>query len=405
MAAKIDWVNGDNVDAAAMNALGTEVNGKQPLDADLTALAALSDPAGKLSGIAAGATANSSDATLLASAASAAASASKSADTITDGTTNKAYTATEKTKLGAITGTNTGDQTSVTGNAGTATKLATARTINGVSFDGTANITIADSTKEATANKGAANGYAPLDASQLVPAVNLPSYVDDVLEYTNLAAFPGTGTTGKIFVALDTGKIYRWSGSAYVEISPSPGSTDSVTEGSSNLYYTNARADARITAATATGTGSLVRATSPTLVTPALGTPASGNLASCTFPTLNQNTTGTAAVATKWVPRVGSTTSTATPSIDCALYEQYNITALAANITGVTVSNTFDGCKLLVRITGTATRTITWGSSFQSSGVATLPTTTSGTNTHVVGFLYDAVKSKFVCIAVDPVGY
>jgi len=41
-----------------------------------------------------------------------------------------------------LSGTNTGDQTSVTGNAGTATKLATARTINGVSFDGTANITV-----------------------------------------------------------------------------------------------------------------------------------------------------------------------------------------------------------------------------------------------------------------------
>jgi len=41
-----------------------------------------------------------------------------------------------------LSGTNTGDQTSVTGNAGTATALATARTINGVSFDGTANITV-----------------------------------------------------------------------------------------------------------------------------------------------------------------------------------------------------------------------------------------------------------------------
>jgi hypothetical protein len=49
---------------------------------------------------------------------------------------------------------------------------------------------------------------------------------------------------------------------------------------------------------TATGTGSVVRATSPVLVTPALGTPASGNLANCTFPTLNQNTTGNAATAT-----------------------------------------------------------------------------------------------------------
>jgi hypothetical protein len=52
------------------------------------------------------------------------------------------YTTAEKTKLAAITGTNTGDQTSITGNAGSATKLATPRKINNVDFDGTADITI-----------------------------------------------------------------------------------------------------------------------------------------------------------------------------------------------------------------------------------------------------------------------
>jgi hypothetical protein len=49
---------------------------------------------------------------------------------------------------------------------------------------------------------------------------------------------------------------------------------------------------------TSTGSGNNVLSTSPTLVTPALGTPSSGNLANCTFPTLNQNTTGNAATAT-----------------------------------------------------------------------------------------------------------
>jgi hypothetical protein len=99
---------------------------------------------------------------------------------------------------------------------------------------------------EVAANKGAASGYAPLDLSAKVPAINLPSYVDDVLEYANQAAFPATGETGKIYVTLDTNKTYRWSGSAYVEISASPGSTDSVVEGSTNLYFTNARARAAI---------------------------------------------------------------------------------------------------------------------------------------------------------------
>lgn len=54
-----------------------------------------------------------------------------------------------------------------------------------------------------------------------VPASQLPSYVDDVLEYANIGSFPGTGESGKIYVALDTNKTYRWSGSAYVEISAS----------------------------------------------------------------------------------------------------------------------------------------------------------------------------------------
>lgn len=72
-----------------------------------------------------------------------------------------------------------------------------------------------------SADKGAANGVAELDATGKVPASQLPSYVDDVLEFADLASFPGTGETGKLYVALDTNLVYRWSGSTYVEISAS----------------------------------------------------------------------------------------------------------------------------------------------------------------------------------------
>lgn len=54
-----------------------------------------------------------------------------------------------------------------------------------------------------------------------VPTSQLPSYVDDVLEYDAQSAFPSTGETGKIYVAKDTNKTYRWSGTAYTEISAS----------------------------------------------------------------------------------------------------------------------------------------------------------------------------------------
>ena len=55
--------------------------------------------------------------------------------------------------------------------------------------------------------------------SGTIAAANLPSYVDDVLEYASFSKFPTTGESGKIYTALDTNKIYRWSGSAYVVIS------------------------------------------------------------------------------------------------------------------------------------------------------------------------------------------
>jgi hypothetical protein len=91
---------------------------------------------------------------------------------------------------------------------------------------------------------GQALGAATLDSAGKVPATQLPSYVDDVIEAANYAALPATGETGKIYVTIDDRRTYRWSGSTYVEISASPGSTDSVPEGSTNLYFTSARASA-----------------------------------------------------------------------------------------------------------------------------------------------------------------
>jgi hypothetical protein len=108
-----------------------------------------------------------------------------------------------------------------------------------------------------TALKGAANGLAPLNASSLIDAIYLPSFVDDVLEFADLASFPVTGETGKIYVALDSNKTYRWSGSVYTEISPSEVNsvngftgiitllTTHINEGT-NLYFTDARARAAL---------------------------------------------------------------------------------------------------------------------------------------------------------------
>ena len=69
--------------------------------------------------------------------------------------------------------------------------------------------------------KGANSGVAELDTNGKVPSSQLPSFVDDVLEYDKSSSFPTTGETGKIYIAQDTNKTYRWSGTAYVEISAS----------------------------------------------------------------------------------------------------------------------------------------------------------------------------------------
>lgn len=97
--------------------------------------------------------------------------------------------------------------------------------------------------------------------------------------------------------------------------------------------------------------------------------------------------------------KVTNITSSATPSIDYDV-DQYNITALATNITSVSLSGTFvDRQRLIVTIkdNGTA-RTITWGSSFNGTW-ATLPTTTVVGNTWIGGFIYNATTSKYECVA------
>lgn len=70
--------------------------------------------------------------------------------------------------------------------------------------------------------RGAADGLAPLDSNSKVPAANLPSYVDDVLEYANYAALPGTGVAGVLYITTSDGKSWRWTGSTYAEIAAAP---------------------------------------------------------------------------------------------------------------------------------------------------------------------------------------
>lgn len=99
----------------------------------------------------------------------------------------------------------------------TATQYFTYGAGNNWNFD--SSITFPDSTVQTTAFTGIdPSQWAPL-VNGLVPSANLPSYVDDVLEFPGISNFPGTGETGKIYIDTLTQKSYRWSGSLYVLIS------------------------------------------------------------------------------------------------------------------------------------------------------------------------------------------
>jgi hypothetical protein len=113
-------------------------------------------------------------------------------------------------------------------------------------------------------------------------------------------------------------------------------------------------------------------------------------------------TSGTQTLTNKRITkRVGSTTSSATPTINTDNYDVYRLTAQAADITSFTTNlsgTPVDGDLLWISITGTAARAITWGASFESS-TATLPTTTVTTATLDVGFRWNAATSKWRCVA------
>lgn len=101
--------------------------------------------------------------------------------------------------------------------------------------------------------------------------------------------------------------------------------------------------------------------------------------------------------------QIASITSSATPSVNCDVVEQLNITALGAAITGVTVTGTpTDGQDLDFRIKGDATpRAIAFGASF----VGVLLTTTAANKTHMQKCRWDAVAGKWAGYLADSSGY
>ena len=145
--------------------------------------------------------------------------------------TLKLHTARSISLTGDVTWTTTFDgSANATGVASLKNSGVAAGTYTKVSVNDKGIITSA-STPTTLAGLGVTNGVitsdigvnvAPLVGGK-VPSVNLPSYVDDVLEFATLADFPTQGEAGKIYIAIDTNLSYRWATSVYVQISSAAG--------------------------------------------------------------------------------------------------------------------------------------------------------------------------------------
>lgn len=184
-------------------------------------------------------------------------------DTGTITTQDTTYTGANGVTVSGTTISNSGVRSIATGTANGTISVNTNGTAADVAVKGLGSLAYKSSLAAsdvgaiASSLKGAASGVAELDSSGKVPSAQLPAYVDDVVEYAAKANFPTTGETGKIYVDTSTNKTYRWSGSTYVEISPSLalGTTSSTAYRGDygNTAYTHATDSSRLTTATASG--------------------------------------------------------------------------------------------------------------------------------------------------------
>ena len=126
-----------------------------------------------------------------------------------------------------------------------------------IAIDDVSSLQSALNSKENTSNKGIANGYASLGGDGKVPSSQLPSYVDDVIEVANYASLPSVGETGVIYITLDNNKVYRWTGSTYVQISQPNAIWGSITGTLSNQTDLQSALNAKQDAATAINTSNI----------------------------------------------------------------------------------------------------------------------------------------------------
>lgn len=211
----------------------------------------------------------------------------------------------------------------------------------------------------------------------------------------------GVGSDAIMFIGNDFGTsrfgFLRWNNNAAVasaalrpnslQIATNDGATGGIAFGA---FGTNGK----FTWSTGSGVG----------ITEKMRLDSAGNLGIGTTTPTEKLTVEGGSIMGRWKARVGSTTSSGTPTINTDNVDIYKLTAQAADITSFTTNlsgTPNDGDILEIQITGTAARAITWGSAFVSSTV-TLPATTVTTVTLTVVVQYFTTSSygnnKWVCV-------
>jgi len=308
-------------------------------------------------------------------------------DSITQGTTNLFLTTSERTKLTNTSGTNTGDNAVNSLYSGLATSKqdtlvsgTNIKTINSTTLLGSGNVAV-----EPTITAGTTAQYYRGDKTFQTldkTAVGLGN-VDNTSDSTKNSA---TATlTNKTITSPRVNQLLDTNGNVITTLTPT----------ASAVNYIDIKNN---------GTGfnpSLSALGSDTNISINLIPKGTGRLRDNGV--IIPNTTSADTLTNKRITkRTGTTTSSATPTINTDNVDFYSLTALAVNITSFTTNlsgTPTDGQTLWIAITGTATRTIAWGASFESSTV-TLPVTTVGTARLDVGFVWNAVTSKWRCVAV-----
>ncbi len=343
-------------------------------------------------------------------------------DNTSDATKNSAaVTLTNKTIDGGNNTLQNIAQASVTGLTGAlAGKVATTTTVNGHALSGNVTVTAADVLPTQTGNSGR---YLTTDGTTASWSVVSGGGLGDTSTNTTssvdgeAAVFSGTAgktlrrATGTGVATLTSGVLGTISAPAGTIV----GTTDSQTLTNKTINGgNNALTNIAISSLAATGTASAstyLRGDGSWATVSAGG----GNMNTSTYDAagINQQVVGTTAAQTLTNKRVTSRavaiSSSATPAINTDTTDVALLTALATNVSSMTTNLTgtpTDGQKLLLRIKDTGSpHTIAWGASFQSSGIATLPSTTAASKTHHIGLIYDAAISKWVAIAADSTGY